>query len=359
MTRLCRTTRCRDGITSRAGAPLRAVPGRTVGRGIPARRGVCGYTRTVEVSNRTAAIHVGLFAACCATTWWAGGPAFAATLMTILLCHELGHYVVSRRHRIDVSLPYFIPLPPIISVGTLGAVIRMRKSIEDRRALFDVGAAGPVAGLVVAIPLLVIGLMRSQLEPIQSGDMLEGNSILYALLKYAVFGRWLPSGGVDVRLHPMANAGWFGLFLTVINLMPIGQLDGGHIARAALGQSHETWSARLHVALPIVGLAIGALMFRVARSAGVDLGEALSYASSGLLPYLVWTLLLGWMRRQAGEYHPPVHDAPLDPRRRRYAFAMLVLFFLIATPVPFRPALCHDLAEPQRCASSANPATSS
>jgi membrane-associated protease RseP (regulator of RpoE activity) len=267
--------------------------------------------------------------------------------------------VVSRRHRIDVSLPYFIPLPPVITIGTLGAVIGMRKSIEDRNALFDVGAAGPVAGLVVAIPLLVVGLMRSHVEPIQSDGMLEGNSILYALLKYAVFGRWLPSGGVDVRLHPMAEAGWYGLFLTVINLMPIGQLDGGHIARAALGQSHETWSARLHVALPILGLAIGAVMFRAAWTDGTALGDALKYASYGLSPYLVWTLILGWMRQRAGEYHPPVHDAPLDARRRRYAFAMLVLFFLIATPVPFRPALCHDLAEPQRCASSANPATSS
>jgi membrane-associated protease RseP (regulator of RpoE activity) len=313
----------------------------------------------VEVSNRTAAIHVGLFAACCATTWWAGGPAFAATLMTILLCHELGHYVVGRHHRIDVSLPYFIPLPPVISVGTLGAVIRMRKPIEDRNALFDVGAAGPIAGLVVAIPLLVVGLMLSHVQPLQLDDGIEGNSILYALLKYAVFGRWLPSGGVDVQLHPMAEAGWFGLFLTVINLMPIGQLDGGHIARAALGHAHEAWSARLHVALPILGLAIGAGMFWVAQHGGADLGDALSYASSGVLPYMVWTLILGWMRRQAGEYHPPVHDAPLDRRRRRYAFAMLVIFFLIATPVPFRPALCHDLAEPQRCASSANPATSS
>jgi membrane-associated protease RseP (regulator of RpoE activity) len=313
----------------------------------------------VEVSARTAAIHVGLFAACCATTWWYGGPAFAATLMGILLCHELGHYALGRRHRVAVSLPYFIPLPPMVSIGTLGAVIGMRKSIDDRRALFDVGAAGPIAGLVVAIPLLVVGLLRSDLGPIQPGSNLEGNSILYALLKYAVFGRWLPSGGVDVQLHPMALAGWFGLFLTTINLMPVGQLDGGHIARAALGQAHERWSARLHVALPIAGLVIGGLMFRAALSAGAAAGEALSYASSGLVPYLVWTLLLGVMRHLAGEYHPPVSDAPLDPRRRLYAFGMLVIFFLIATPVPFRPALCQDLAEPQRCASSANPATSS
>ena len=157
----------------------------------------------------------------------------------------------------------------------------------------------------------------------------------------------------------MADAGWFGLFLTVINLMPIGQLDGGHIARAALGQAHEAWSARLHIALPILGLAIGGAMFGAARSDGAGLGDALSYASSGVLPYLVWTLILGWMRRQAGEYHPPVHDTPLDPRRRRYAFGMLVIFFLIATPVPFRPVLCHDLAQPQQCGSSANPVTSS
>ena len=191
------------------------------------------------VSSRDAAIHLGLFAACCATTWWFDGPYFAATLMGILLCHELGHYVTGRRRGVEVSLPYFIPVPPQFTLGTLGAVIRMKKPISDRNALFDVGAAGPVAGLVVAIPLLVIGLSLSSLGPVKPDDMIEGNSILYALLKYAVFGRWLPSGGVDVQLHPMAFAGWVGLLITMINLMPIGQLDGGHVARAALGQSHE------------------------------------------------------------------------------------------------------------------------
>jgi membrane-associated protease RseP (regulator of RpoE activity) len=291
------------------------------------------------VTRRDALIHGGLFLACCVTTTLAGGIAFGATLMGILACHELGHYLVGRRHGVDVSLPYFIPLPPIGTLGTLGAVIGMRKPIEDRAKLFDVGAAGPIAGLVVAIPLLVIGLHLSEVAPIQPGSSLEGNSILYALLKYAVFGRWLPGDGVDVHLHPMALAGWVGLLVTMINLMPIGQLDGGHIAKAALGDSHEKWSARLHVALPIIGIVIGAVMLVSARSSGHDWWESTSYAGSGLTPWMVWTLLLGLMRRNAGEYHPPVGEAPLDPRRKRYAIAMLVIFVLIATPVPFRPVL--------------------
>jgi membrane-associated protease RseP (regulator of RpoE activity) len=137
----------------------------------------------------------------------------------------------------------------------------------------------------------------------------------------------------------MAFAGWVGLLITMINLMPIGQLDGGHIARAALGQSHETWSRRLHIALPILGVTCGGAMFAIARGAGRDVREALSYAQSGLWPWLVWTAMLALMRRQAGEYHPPVGEAPLDPRRQRYAVAMLIIFLLIATPVPFRPAL--------------------
>jgi membrane-associated protease RseP (regulator of RpoE activity) len=308
------------------------------------------YTGSVVLSRRSAAIHVGLFLACCGTTWWfgalnydsvLGGLAFSATLMTILLCHELGHYVVGRRHGVEVSLPYFIPVPPQVTLGTLGAVIRMDRPISDRNALFDVGAAGPVAGLIVAIPLLVIGLVLSDVTPIQVTDnaRIEGNSILYALLKYAVFGRWLPGDGVDVNLHPMAFAGWVGLLITMINLMPIGQLDGGHVARAALGDAHETWSRRLHGALLVFGLGVGAVMFRAALGAGRDAIAAAHYATYGIVPWLVWAVMLGAMRWQAGEYHPPVGDAPLDARRRGYAIAMLLIFFLIATPVPFRPPL--------------------
>jgi membrane-associated protease RseP (regulator of RpoE activity) len=284
-------------------------------------------------------LQLALFFASCATTWWFAGPYFAGTLMGILVCHEFGHYIVGRRRGVDISLPYFIPLPPQVSLGTLGAVIRMRKPIDDRNALFDVGAAGPVAGLVVAIPLLVIGLSLSKVGPLEPGANLEGNSLLYLGLKYAVFGRVLPGGGLDVQLHPMAFGAWVGLLVTAINLMPIGQLDGGHIAKAVLGDRHERWSLRLNIALPLVGFVIAGILFATALAADKGVADAISYASYGLAPWCVWTLLLAVMRRQAGEYHPPVGDAPLDARRRRQALVMLVIFILIVTPVPFRPAL--------------------
>jgi membrane-associated protease RseP (regulator of RpoE activity) len=285
-------------------------------------------------------IHAGLFVAACGTTTWLNGPAFSATLMGILLCHELGHYIVGRHHGVPVSLPYFIPLPPGISLGTMGAVIRMDKPISDRAALFDVGAAGPIAGLLVAIPLLVIGLQHSHLAALDHdhGNQ-EGNSLLYALLKYAVFGRWLPGSDVDVQLHPMAFAAWVGLLITMINLLPIGQLDGGHVARAALGDRHEKLSERLHVALPVIGATVFGVMMVVALRAGRDVTDAAWYAKDGAIPWLVWTLLLGLMRRNAGEYHPSVGDTPLDPMRRALAIGMLLVFILIATPVPFRQVL--------------------
>jgi membrane-associated protease RseP (regulator of RpoE activity) len=291
------------------------------------------------VTKRDAAVHGGLFVACCITTTWFGGVAFGATLMSILLCHELGHFVVGRWRKVDVSLPYFIPLPPQLSLGTMGAVIQMRSPIHDRDSLFDVGASGPIAGLVVAIPLLVIGLSISHVGPINPGGQIEGNSLLYALLKLAVFGRWLPGDGVDVQLHPMGLAAWVGLLVTMINLLPIGQLDGGHVARAALGDRHEAWSARLHVALPLVGLMIGTAMFLVAREAGKDIKGALFYASNGMLPWGIWALMLGWMRRSAGEYHPAVSARPLGPTRKVFAVGMLLVFVLIATPAPFTPVL--------------------
>ena len=269
------------------------------------------------------------------------GPYFAGTLMTILLCHELGHYVVGRRRGVAMSLPYFIPLPPGISLGTMGAVINMEKPIEDRNALFDVGAAGPIAGLVVAIPLLFVGLSLSEVAPSVAGKgtTIEGNSILYVLIKYIVFGRWLPGDGVDVQLHPMAFAAWVGFLITAINLIPIGQLDGGHIAKSLLGERHEKLSARINIALPILGLVQGAVMTVIAQRAGADFWDTVQYAQSGAVPWLFWGGLLFAMRQRADEYHPPVGDTPLTPGRRIAAIAMMVLMVLLFIPVPFRPVL--------------------
>ena len=171
------------------------------------------------------------------------GIPFAATLMSIFLAHELSHYFVAQRYGSPVSLPYFIPMP-LSLIGTMGAVIVQKAPMRNRKALFDIGIAGPLGGLIVAIPLVILGLSLStvQAPPSHAENIIqEGNSLLYLGLKYLVFGRILPSNGVDVWLHPVAFAGWAGLLITMINLIPVGQLDGGHITYALLGK----WANRL------------------------------------------------------------------------------------------------------------------
>ncbi len=290
-------------------------------------------------------IHIFLFVFTCFTTTWAIDWKFSATLMTILVFHEMGHYLVARRHGVDASLPYFIPLPPYISLGTMGAIIRMDKPIEDRNKLIDVGAAGPLAGLVVAVPLLIYGLATSDVgipihDPEQPG-LIEGNSIAYLALKYLVHGQILPApDGTDVQLNSVGFAAWVGLLITMINLIPIGQLDGGHIAKAYYGDRHETMSRWLHVVLGGVGLIVATLLFLEASDLGKEVGEAISYGIRGGLPWLVWALLLLGMRRmQGGIYHPPVGDIPLSRGRRWLVFSMAIVFLLIFTPIPLREAL--------------------
>ncbi len=293
-----------------------------------------------EGRARQLAIHAGLFVATCGTTYLAGGVYFAATLMTILVCHEMGHYVAARRYGLDVSLPYFIPLPPGITLGTLGAVIRMRAPISDRNQLLVVGAAGPLAGLVIAIPALVIGLQLSEVGVIPAEGALEGNSILYGLTKLALFGQWLPSDGIDVNLHPMAFAAWVGLLVTMINLIPIGQLDGGHVMRAWLDDRHERISAVLHRGLLAVALLGGGVLFTLARDSGMGARAALGYAALSVMPWLVWSLALTGMRSlSGGEYHPPVTGPPLDRFHRALAIGMIIVFVLLFVPIPMRAPL--------------------
>jgi len=288
------------------------------------------------------ATHLGLFLLTCFTTTWAIDWKFSATIMTILVFHEMGHYLVARHHGVDASLPYFIPLPPQISLGTMGAIIRMDRPIEDRNKLIDVGAAGPLAGLVVAAPLLIYGLSTSPVGPPSAGGgVIEGNSIAYLALKYLVHGQILPApDGTDVQLNSVAFAAWVGLLITMINLIPIGQLDGGHIAKAYYGERHEAMSRWLHIILGVVGLLVATLLFLEASDYGKGAGDAIGYGIRGGLPWLVWALLLLGMRKmQGGIYHPPVGDIPLSRGRRWLVFFMAILFLLIFTPIPLREAL--------------------
>ncbi len=170
------------------------------------------------------------------TLGWALGQGwrFAVPLLAILVTHELGHYVLARRHRVPASLPMFVPFPN--QLGTMGAVISMHP-IGSRNALVDIGAAGPLAGLLLAIPITAVGLALSPVEPLTPGGL--PRRPLYSFLKRVVCGP-IPHG-YDVQLHPVAFAGWTGLFMTMLNLLPVGQLDGGHITYA-LGPRADRWS---------------------------------------------------------------------------------------------------------------------
>lgn len=261
--------------------------------------------------------------------------------MSILLCHEMGHYIAARIHRVPASLPYFIPLPPAIGLfGTMGAVI-LQSRTSDRKKLIDIGAAGPLAGLIVAIPVLWYGLSQSPVGAIM-GDIQEGNSLLYAVLKRLVLGEWLPSHGRDVNLHPMAFAGWAGLLVTMLNLIPIGQLDGGHVAIAYIGNRYGRVSLWLRRMLLPLAILITMLVYRQVASDLAKTGLLVSISPweiaipAGMV-WMVWYVMLGLLKRMGGGMdHPPVDDRPLPPSRVIIFWVVLVAFILTFMPVPIR-----------------------
>ena len=244
---------------------------------------------------------VGLTDGVSGALWYSGG------IMSILLAHEMGHYLTARRYGIPATLPFFIPMP-FSPFGTMGAVIKMGGTIPNRRALMDVGAAGPLSGMALIIPAIVIGLLKSKLVPLTSlgeNSISLGDSLLFKILA------WLSIGptpkGQDVLLHPLAFAGWVGLLVTALNLLPIGQLDGGHIAYALLRGRSRNLSKIFYWIL------IGICLFL----------------------YMGWFLLvvvLMLIRK-----HPPTWDdqIPLDRKRAFMGWIALAVFVLSFTPVPF------------------------
>lgn len=240
----------------------------------------------------------------------ASGAPFAITLLAILGTHEFGHYFTARYHHASVSLPYFIPAPPPFLFGTLGAIIRMRSPARDRNALLDIAAAGPLAGLLVAIPAVLLGLQWSTVLRVPPGEHLVfGDSILMRLLVRLKFGP-IPTG-MDVFIHPVALAGWVGLFVTALNLFPVGQLDGGRIAYALFGRRHRLVGVGTFVALLALGVFTGAVN------------------------WVIWAALLFFL---VGFQHgPPLDDVtPLTPARRAVGVLCLLLLVLLVPPIPIQ-----------------------
>ncbi len=231
------------------------------------------------------------------------GLPFSLALLAVLLAHELGHYAACRYYSVDATLPYFMPAPTII--GTFGAFIRIRSPIYSKRVLFDVGIAGPLAGFVFLLPVLAIGIAFSKVLPgiENSGDVVFGVPPLMRVLQAAIFPG-VPSA--DIYLHPVARAAWAGMFSTALNLLPIGQLDGGHILYSFLGERHKVFSR-----LFIVGLVpLGLLMY---------------------WPWLVWAALLFVL----GLRHPPIFDSTrLSGGRRLLGWLALAMFLLCFMPTP-------------------------
>jgi membrane-associated protease RseP (regulator of RpoE activity) len=260
------------------------------------------------------------------------GWTFAVPLLSILLVHEFGHYFAARLHRVDASLPYFLPLPVLSPFGTVGAIIAMRGRIRSRNALLDIGASGPLAGLVVAIPVLAYGLSLSAVGPAKTGHYtMEGQSLLYLALKHVVLGPLPP--GYDVNLHPTAFAGWAGLLVTMLNLLPWGQLDGGHVAFALLGRTHNAVARVFRAALlPLWLYNAGKFLMPVALGRS-DMGLLQAFFNSVF--WLVWFVALGVIATMSGgAEHPETEPGELSPVRRVVAIVTLAFFVLLFMPTP-------------------------
>jgi membrane-associated protease RseP (regulator of RpoE activity) len=288
---------------------------------------VIGLPKAVDGRLRSGSspiLNLVLFAATLATTTYAGarqqginllenraqfgaGLPYALALLAVLGIHELGHYYMARRHGVDVTLPYFIPVP--MGLGTFGAFIQMKSLIKSRRAVFDIGIAGPLAGLLVAVPLLFVGMAGADRVPDGTGGLTlqTGSSWFLAMLYQLAYGG--DAAAAVVNLSPVAFAGWIGVFVTGLNLLPVGQLDGGHVAYALFGRRH---ARTVSIATVVLMLALGLTIW------------------PGLL---AWALIVALL---SGFSHLPALDDVTPPDTKRFALGALalVLPILIMLPVP-------------------------
>ena len=266
-----------------------------------------GRSPTFRVPKPRLWLNVVLFLATIASTSVAVSSLYSACLMSILTAHEFGHYLAARYHRVPATLPYFIPAPFLF--GTMGAIIRMSPLIPNRRALFDIAAAGPLAGVVLAVPISFFGMMMSERMPLEEGQsgVMLGDPLLFQFFERVLFE---PSTQeMVVMLHDAAFAGWVGLFVTALNLIPVGQLDGGHISYAVFGPR---------------SLLVARISFAVLFA--ICLFQEFAY-----LGFLILLLVLGLR-----------HGQTLDDRvslgrgRTRLAVVLLVVFALCFTPMPVK-----------------------
>jgi hypothetical protein len=243
--------------------------------------------------------------------FWMGGLWYSLTILAILGCHEMGHYLACRYYRVAASLPYFLPAP--VLTGTLGAFIRIRQRIPNKQALFDIGIAGPIAGFVVAVPAMFIGVAMSRVVrlPEEFIGFELGEPLLFRAAAWLLWGPI--ADGYSLNLHPMAFAAWFGLLATALNLFPVGQLDGGHISYAVLGRRSSL------ITIGMIVIAIGLTTFS--------------------LSWLVWTILMIGMLIGFGPHHPPTLDdvTPVDRTRVVLALVAALIFVVCFTPAPIEP----------------------
>lgn len=236
---------------------------------------------------------------------WNGFIFFSIPLLSILGIHEMGHYFISKRHNLETSLPFFIPLPPPFILGTFGALISTREPIPNRKALLDVGVSGPICGFLVAIPVSILGLFLMQQNPILLPSDVEGVTLVYPLLL-----QWLSNFftiPIDAVIHPTLFAGWVGFFLTAINLLPVGQLDGGHIAKALLKEKHRYASWAVIISILVLGL----------------------FYTGWLIFAFIILFLIGT------RHQPPLNEfLPLDTNRKLIGILALIIFVICFAPIP-------------------------